>query len=119
MTGPSIRIVGYEFQAYFHQGLVVALMIVNARLNGGAGARREIKPSHACQFRQCLIAPATPGEEPGKLLLSIYALAASLSTIRRTSASGIANSAKPQFKQTRSFGKTHTIGLSSPSSPGK
>jgi len=29
MTGPSIRIVGYEFQAYFHQGLVVALMIVN------------------------------------------------------------------------------------------
>jgi DNA-binding NarL/FixJ family response regulator len=35
------------------------------------------------------------------------------------SASGIANSARPQFKQTRSFGKTHTIGLSSPSSPGK
>ena len=47
-----------------------------------------------------------------------YAAAASLSTSRRNSASGIANSVKPQFKQTRSFGKTHTMGLSSPSSPG-
>jgi len=37
----------------------------------------------------------------------------------RMSASGTTNSVKPQFKQTRSFGNTHTIGLSRPLSPGK
>jgi hypothetical protein len=35
------------------------------------------------------------------------------------SLSGTANSAKPHCKQTTSFGKTQTMGLSRPSSPGK
>jgi hypothetical protein len=48
-----------------------------------------------------------------------HAEAVSLSTSRRNSASGIANSVKPQFKQTRSFGKTHTLGLSRLSRPGE
>jgi DNA-binding NarL/FixJ family response regulator len=41
----------------------------------------------------------------------------SLST--HNSVSGIANSVKPQFKQTRSVGKTQTMGLSRPLSPGR
>ena len=36
MTGPSIRIVGYEFQAYFHQGC--SADDSEPRLSGGAGA---------------------------------------------------------------------------------
>lgn len=41
------------------------------------------------------------------------------STSRRSSISGTTNSVKPQFKQTSSLGKTHTMGLSRPLSPGK
>ncbi len=48
-----------------------------------------------------------------------YAAVAPLSASRRNSASGIANSVKPQFKQTRSFGKTQTKGFSHPSRPAK
>ena len=48
-----------------------------------------------------------------------HAASAAPSTSRRKSVSGIANSVKPQFIQTRSFGKTHTMGLFRPFSPGK
>jgi len=41
------------------------------------------------------------------------------SCIRCNSGFGITNSVKPQSKQDRSFGKTHTIGLFRPASPGK
>jgi len=48
-----------------------------------------------------------------------YASVASLSASRRISVSGIANSVKPQSKQTKSCGETNTKGLPRPLRPGK
>src|SRR4029077_8587747 len=70
MPRPIIGIQGYDPATCFYQRFVIALMIIDPRLDSGATAVSEIKFGHACQLRQCLYAPATPREVPGKLFLT-------------------------------------------------
>jgi len=67
--------------------------------------------------RKCPLGLYGCGQSP----VAIYAAAVSLSasTSRRNSASGIANSVKPQSKHTKSLGKTNTTGFPRLLSPGK